>query len=219
MDKFAKEFGNSLIVNVEDDIKDYLEMGIDSFIENETLKEIPIVSSIVSGLKVAKNIYDRNLLKRTLEFIEELNNGTIERDKLIAYKSTIENNSKKCEEELGRVLIYLNNFIDKEKSVMLAKFFKSYIKEEITWSEFGEYAELINRLFVQDISLIKGLEIGTMLPADYHRIERLNSLGIIKIFSKPGLEESEILPRPTNYSGYNYIKLNDYGRKFVKIIK
>lgn len=182
MDKLTNEFKDSLICNTEDVFKDCLELGIDSFIEDGILKDIPIVNSIVSGLKIAKNIYDRNLLKQTLTFIKELNNGTINKEKLIAYRSTIENNTRKCEEELGRVLLYLNMFIDKEKSIMLAKLFKAYIGQIITWNEFCEYSEIINRIFLEDLLILKYIKEGAKYKGkdgDNFRVERLYSLGII----------------------------------------
>lgn len=182
MDKLTNEFKDSLICNTEDVFKDCLELGIDSFIEDGILKDIPIVNSIVSGLKIAKNIYDRNLLKQTLTFIKELNNGTINKEKLIAYRSTIENNTRKCEEELGRVLLYLNMFIDEEKSIMLAKLFKAYIGQIITWNEFCEYSEIINRIFLEDLLILKYIKEGAKYKGkdgDNFRVERLYSLGII----------------------------------------
>lgn len=182
MNKLTNEFKDSLICNTGDVFKDCLELGIDSFIEDGILKDIPIVNSIVSGLKIAKNIYDRNLLKQTLTFIKELNNGTINKDKLIAYRSTIENNAKKCEEELERVLLYLNMFIDKEKSIMLAKLFKAYIGQIITWNEFCEYSEIINRIFLEDLLILKYIKEGAKYKGkdgDNFRVERLYSLGIL----------------------------------------
>lgn len=214
MDKLTEEFKNSLINNAETGLEDYLELAVDNFIEDGILKDIPIVSSIVNGLKFAKNIYDRNLLKQTLVFISELNNGTISKEKLIAYKSTIENNPKKCEEELERILTLLNNFIDKEKSIILAKFFKSYINEEITWNEFCEYSEIINRIFIQDIDIlirIYNKEVVDSWNKERYRIERLVAVGLIYI----GFE-GEI------YSGNNFDDddiLNVYSKKFVEIIK
>jgi len=161
------------------------------------LRELPIVSTIITGLKVAKNIYDRNLLRQTLTFIEELNNGTVSKDKLIAHRSTIENNPKKCEEELGRVLIYLNSFIDKEKSMMLARLYKSYVAEEINWNEFCEYSEIINRLFIQDIRLLKDIYENKINDIENvnetYRLDRLTSIGLIKLYSKSKVSFEELL--------------------------
>lgn len=53
-------------------------------------------------------MHNRNLLNQTLIFMNEFNSGEINNDKLIAYRSTINNNPKKAEEELGRVMILLN---------------------------------------------------------------------------------------------------------------
>ena len=183
MDKLTNDFEKSLFNDSVDIIGDYMEIGIDSFIEKGILKEIPFVKSIVSTLKIGKNIHDRNLLKQTLTFIKEFNSGNISKDKLVAYKSSIENNPKKCEEELGRILILLNNYVDREKSIMLARLYKSYVMQEINWHEFCEFSEIINRLFIQDIQILKGIKdknIDIMNNReDEFRIERLYSLGLI----------------------------------------
>lgn len=154
MDKLVEDFRKSIFSNSFELVSDYIELGIDDFINNEKLNKIPIVNTIVAVLKVGKDIHDRNLLRQTLTFIKEFNSGNISKDKLVAYKSTIENNPKKCEEELGRILLLLNNFIDIKKSIMLSRIFKAYINEKINWNIFCDYAEVINRLFMEDIEIL-----------------------------------------------------------------
>ena len=216
MDKLTEEFAKSLIVSTEDGIKDFLELGIDSFIEDGVLRDIPIVNSIVSGLKFAKNIYDRNLLRRTLEFINELNNGTLNKERLIAYSSTIVNNSKKCEEELGRVLIYLNSFVDKEKSIMLAKVYKAYITQKINWDEFCEFAEIISKIFIQDIQILRKIKDSDMdlivSQDDNYRLERLHSLGLVRISFNP-LTWGDIKDGHIN----SVRTISSLGKKFYKL--
>ena len=82
MDELVENFEKSLFNDSKDIIEDYLEIGIDSIIDNGVLKEIPIVKTIVGVLKVGKNVHDRNLLKQTLEFINEFNRNEIKRRKL-----------------------------------------------------------------------------------------------------------------------------------------
>lgn len=221
MDKLVDDFEKSLFYSSKDVISDYLEIGIDSLMNEGILKEIPIVNTIVGVLKIGKNVHDRNLLKQTLTFINEFNNNKISRDKLEQYKITIENNPKRCEEELGRILLLLNNFIDKEKSIMLAKIFKAYIEKIINWNEFCEYSEIINRLFIQDINLLNMIYDGRVTDTtnigDLYRVERLNSLGIIGISFKS--------TRITTINGVqqenrqdSYLSMNSNGRKFMNII-
>ena len=183
MDELTDSFEKSLFNDSNDVISDYLELGVDSFISDEILKEIPIVKSIASVLRIGKNIHDRNLLKQTLTFINEFNNNNISIEKLNRYREGIENDDKKCEEELGRVLLLLNSYIDKEKSIMLAKLFKAYINMEINWNKFCEYSEIISRLFIQDFDLLRKIYYSQVNDTsninDIYRVERLNSLGVI----------------------------------------
>ena len=129
----------------------------------DILTDFPIIKTIASVLKGAYNIYDRNLLKNTLIFIQELNSGTIDEEKYIAYKTTLEHNPNKCEKELGRVILVLNNIIDVSKSKMLSRLFKAYINKVLTWEEFCEYSEIVNRIFLEDIALLKKLMMEKLL--------------------------------------------------------
>ena len=220
MDKLTEDFEKSLFNNSKEILGEYIELGIDSFINDGILKDIPIVNSIVAVLKIGKNIHDRNLLRQTLTFINEFNSGNISKDKLNAYKSTIENNPKKCEEELGRILILLNSYVDKEKSVMLAKLYKSYVGQDITWSEFCEYSEIINRIFIQDLEILNDIYHGeideTTNRTDMYRIERINSLGIIETSFK-SVKISVINGASQNRQDM-YISINKNGKKFMDII-
>lgn len=220
MDELTDSFEKSLFIDSNDVISDYLELGVDSFISDGILKEIPIVKSIVSVLKIGKNIHDRNLLKQTLTFINEFNNNNISIEKLNRYREDIENNDKKCEEELGRVLLLLNSYIDKEKSIMLAKLFKAYINIEINWNKFCEYSEIINRLFIQDFDLLRKIYYSQVNDTsninDIYRVERLNSLGVIgmtfkssKISSINGVQQSR---------QDSYLTMNINGKGLMDII-
>lgn len=220
MEELTDSFEKSLFNDSNDVISDYLELGVDSFISDGILKEIPIVKSIVSVLKIGKNIHDRNLLKQTLTFINEFNNSNISIEKLNRYREDIENNDKKCEEELGRVLLLLNSYIDKEKSIMLAKLFKAYINIEINWNKFCEYSEIINRLFIQDFDLLRKIYYSQVNDTsninDIYRVERLNSLGVIgmtfkssRISSINGVQQSR---------QDSYLTMNINGKRFMDII-
>lgn len=211
MDKLTTDFEKSLFNDSMDIIADYMEIGIDSFIEEGILKEIPIVKSIVSVLKIGKNVHDRNLLRQTLTFIKEFNSGNISKDKLVAYKSTIENNPKKCEEELGRVLILLNSYVDREKSIMLARLYKSYVNQDVTWSEFCEYSETINRIYIQDMEVLNKIYEGEVISdfnVENYRLDRLSSVGLIHI----GFEGMLVTEDSQNEG------MSEYGKKFTKII-
>lgn len=220
MNQLTEDFEKSLFSNTKDVLEDYIEVGIDALINNDAIKEFPIIKTFAAVLKVGKNIHDRNLLKQTLTFINEFNKNNISVERLNEYKNQIENDSKKCEEELGRVLLLLNNFIDKEKSIMISKVFKAYVKQEITWNEFCEYSEIINRLFIQDFCFLKDIYLGRVNDTtdrnDIYRVERLNSLGIIGMSFKSS-RISTINGVMSNRQD-SYLTMNNNGKKFMNII-
>lgn len=123
MNKIIQQFQNSLFSSAADSIPDIAEFGIDSILDEGILKDFPLMSVLVGVKNVAQNLHDRNLLRQTLTFVKELNDGQLDEEKKEKYKNKINEDPKKAEAELGRVLIILNKNIDIRKSAILANLF------------------------------------------------------------------------------------------------
>lgn len=189
MEELVPQFKKALFGQIIEVSQDFIEIGIDSIMNDEILKQIPILKTIISGGKIIATIQERNLMKNIYIFVKTLNDGSIDEEKKKKYQNKINNNSKLAEKELGRILILLNQYIDNEKSIILSKLFKSYINEILSWEEFCEYSEIVNRMFVQDISILEKIRNHnidlTLNRADEFRVERLYSLGLIGMCFKP----------------------------------
>ena len=213
MNEIVPEFNDSLVIDFSDIVGDYLELGIDSILENDNLKEIPIIKTFISVRKITKSIREGNLIKNLAIFINELNSGKINKEKLSRHREELRKNPKKAEKELGRILIILEQTIDNIKSSILGKLYKSYINQEIDWDIFIEFSEITNRLFVFDINILKVMwsqAHNTYIEQkdDNFRIERMYSLGIIgNIF--PSMNETKHLHGRV---------LNGLGKKYCDII-
>lgn len=216
MNEIIPEFNDSLIINSTDIIGDYLELGIDSILENEILKEIPIFKSLLSVGKISKNIRERNCLKNLAIFTNELNSGNIDAEKLRLYQEELKSNSKKAEKELGRVLIILDQTIDNIKASILGKLYKAYINQVVDWGMFVEFSEITNRLYINDLKILALIYNGNMNDtsnrADLYRVERLNSLGVI------GLAPKSIVIGTGHSRQDSYITLNKIGKMYSDII-
>lgn len=213
MNELVPEFNASLLIDSSDIIGDYLELGIDSILDNESLKEIPIIKTFIGVGKITKSIRERNLMKNLAIFINELNSGKIDKEKLSKHKVELRQNPRKAEKELGRILIILEQTIDNIKSSILGKLYKAYINQEIDWDGFIEFSEITNRLFMFDINILKVMwskEYNAYIEQkdDNFRIERMYSLGIIgNIF--PSINETKHLHGRV---------LNGLGKKYCDII-
>lgn len=216
MNEIVPEFNDSLVIDSSDIMGDYLELGIDSILENDSLKEIPIIKTFLSVGKIAKNIRERNLIKNLVIFLNELNSGNIDKEKLNRHKEELRQDHKKAEKELGRVLIILEQTIDNIKSSILGKLYKAYINQEMDWNLFVEFSEITNRLYVNDLSillLIYNNQLSdTSNRSDLYRIERLNSLGVV------GLAPKAIFIGTNASRQDSYITLNQIGKIYSNII-
>lgn len=76
------EFNNSLIIDSSDLIQDYMEIGIDRIFENEIFKQIPFIKTLLGVVKIRKDLSQRKFTKNLIIFLNELNSGTIDREKL-----------------------------------------------------------------------------------------------------------------------------------------
>lgn len=216
MNEIVPEFNDSLVIDSSDIVGDYLELGIDSILENDSLKEIPIIKTFISVGKITKSIRERNLIKNLVIFINELNSGNIDKEKLKKHKEELNQNPKKAEKELGRILIILEQTIDNLKSSILGKLYKAYINQEIDWDLFVEFSEITNRLYINDLSILslifKNQLSDTSNRSDLYRIERLNSLGVV------GLAPKAIFIGTNASRQDSYITLNQIGKKYSNII-
>lgn len=105
MDKLVPIYKDSIF---NDDVKsvcsDLIEVGIDSVLESGLFQSIPIVGVLVGVGKLGQNIYERNLLRQTISFINELNRKEISQVKLDKYRHKLDSNSDFAEAELCRVV-------------------------------------------------------------------------------------------------------------------
>ena len=216
MDKIIPSFKDSLFSDSTDILGDIAELGIDSLLDDGLFKDFPIVGFLIGVTKTAQNIHDRNLLRQTLNFIKQFNSGKIDTEKLEKYRNEINSNNKKAEEELGRVLIILNNNVELQKSTMLANLFRNYVNEKISWLEFCEFSEIVRMLFISDIECLKNIYSGKTKDTTglvlYH-IDRLISLGLINSSMKSIMTSSLSGTRMDKY-----VNLTAIGGKFYQSI-
>ena len=89
MSELVPALKNTLFSSTYEVISEYIELGIDSLLESEALKEIPVVNTIAAICKTGYNLHERNLIKQTLTFISEFNSGSISQEKLEEHRKYI----------------------------------------------------------------------------------------------------------------------------------
>ena len=213
MEKLLPSFEESLFdSNLIDSGIDIAEIGIDSIIDNPILNSISFVKTILGIAKTAQNIYDRNLIKQTLSFIKGYNSGELEEEKINAYRKKITNDTKKAEEELGRVMVILNKTVESKKSLIMGRLFQAYVMGNIDWNTFCDLSDATDSMFLSDIPILLKTQCDGLENPDSnvsYRADRLAALGLVKTGSGTADAGEGAL------RFFSYAKITKFGELFV----
>jgi hypothetical protein len=130
-------------------VQDFGEVALDSILDDDLVKEVPVIGTIVRLGKVSITIRDRFLVRKVLLFLEGLSDVPQVQRKEFLRK--IEDDDS-FEKRVGETLIMLLDRCDHlDKPRLMSKLFSAYIKEEIDYDEFLRYSIAIDRAFIKDL--------------------------------------------------------------------
>lgn len=203
--------------NITDILADIIEIGFDSDLQDGIFKEIPVIRMIAGLTKVGFAIRDRIMMVKTAHFLQAFHNDTIDPVLLEKHRKELEQNPRKAEQELSRVIILLDRAIEEIQAKHLGAFYRNHINERINWEQFVELSEANDRLFLADLSLLEKIAVSPikeneeLSPQIKYQIERLRSLGMV-------IEGYNILDAGTfdNWeSPRDYMAASSFGKLFV----
>ncbi len=183
---------------------DYLELGLDSILDDGLLKDIPVVNSIISLYKTGVNLRERFLIKKLLVFLTSLADTAIE-DR-IEFIRKHEKESAKIGEEL---IILLDRLDHVNKPEYVAKLFKHYLNEEISLIIYRRLCQIIDKCFIEDLKFLKENEGSEIVTG----IEALglanNGLAVRASFDGGTFDE-------VNYNPKTDYRINELGKLLIK---
>jgi len=175
------------------------EVSIDRLLKDGTLKDISIIGTIVNLINLGANIKDKLFLKKIISFLNEIKDVAKEERKEIINKI---DNSKKYRIKVGEKLLYIiDSCSDYENSEMVARLFKKFIEDKISYDDFLRSSNAIER--------ITNFDLKWFLKND-HRFFRIENVPGNLISS--GLFDLQDIPVNVNVvkKSYDDIKMEDF---------
>lgn len=202
-----------------DCISSLAEIGLDSILEDGLFKDIPIVSTVISLYKIGNSLKDRYNLKKTLIFINEINNGIANEEKRLEYCAKFKNNDNFRNQEIEYLLVLIDRYISYDKPKMLAKIYLAYLDGVLTWEELTMYAEVVDRFIYGDLEMLKkGNQCDVPVEMIPDSLLRVISLGLVVEAEQPIHTTTTLgtitIPVPKEK---NYI-LTEFGAKLLEIL-
>ncbi|CEQ21603.1 Uncharacterised protein [[Clostridium] sordellii] len=131
-------------------LMDYSEIGVDQFLNDDFLKEIPILKSFASAINLGKTINNAYFYKKLALFIQNIQGITTEdREKFL-------NKYCKDDELFGeRLIICIDRLDEIPKSVYLANIFKKLCNDDIDQETFFRFISIIDKIYSVDLDFLK----------------------------------------------------------------
>lgn len=217
MDKITKSLQESIKASKLDKLddtlgelyQDYSEVGLDLFISDEILKELPIIKTLIAVPKIWQGISNYLLANKVLKFLFQLKDIPIEvREKFIK-----ELEGEKKGKIIGQLMLILDKHDQYKKSKLQGKLFKALILNKIDDQEYFSLTYAVSLMNIEHLDKLIAFYItipeGTSPQMSTELLYNFGFLQLIKIDnSQIGL---------IGGGGPNY-KRCDLGNKFVSII-
>jgi len=125
---------------------DYSEIYIDDFINNEALKAVPLVKSVVGVLKTGVTINQFWFAKKLFTFIQEFNKGTIEERKFNEFKLKLQTDNKFEKQVAEKLMIFIDRHIEINQTKITSNLFRAYVNGNLNYTELCNMLASIDNL-------------------------------------------------------------------------
>jgi len=160
--EIEQSFSDSLKVSgLSDASIDIAESSIDLLLNNDLIKQIPIVKILLGVAQTSISIQDKLLLKKIISFLNNIDDVSIQERNSEIDKI---DNSKKYRLKVGEKLLYLiDSCDDHEVAERIAKLFSAFLKHKISYDEYLEASSILTRLSYADLELfLQSYNVSTM---------------------------------------------------------
>lgn len=139
---------------------EYLELGVDTMLESETLKDIPLVNSVVAIYNVAGSIRDKMLTSKLLRFMTQL--SEIPQEERIKMVEKLNEDEKFSGRAGSAVIEILDRLESDRKPELAAIFFACYARNEISFLELRRILLALERIPSFDIDKLETFSKSTI---------------------------------------------------------
>ncbi|AXP82943.1 hypothetical protein CJ739_3884 [Mariniflexile rhizosphaerae] len=132
----------------------YAELALDSFLDNEAIKEIPIVKSIVGIVKGGMKVREIYFAKKLLTFLKEFHSAKLKDSIKIEFQKKFKTDKKYRNSVVEQIMILNERILEIEKSKILANLFASHLNDKFDWQGFLNLSYCTERLNLTAIDFL-----------------------------------------------------------------
>ncbi len=153
-DSIKKDLGLSLIDTLASSdlsgvLEDQAEVIVDRILKDGLLKDIPIISTITGAVKTVIAVRDYLLVLKLVRFLQGIN---ITEEERAHFEKTIGDDAEYRRTVGQNLLMLIDSLDDVTKADMVARLFKAFLQDNITYDEFKRFASVVESIFIGDLN-------------------------------------------------------------------
>lgn|GEM_PF-6517809 len=188
------------------------EVGVDSFIKDGLLRDIPVIGSVVGIFKFGTSIADALLLAKIKRFIENIGSVSQEEKEQFNKKMKADGLASKTSR---MILQYTNSYDSEQKAEIFGYLFGELIRGDLDEVTFRRFASLVGNMNTQDLKdfVLRDGKFDWLYAHDYiaHGLA---------MFEVPRIESlDDIRPKDAvDQTGMTY-GVNPWGAEVIRVLK
>jgi hypothetical protein len=136
---------------------DYADIALHEFCDNELLKELPIIKSVVGAVRIGNNVKEIFFIKKLLSFLKELHSGILDSSAMEDFKTRYDTDNKYKNQVIEQVMVMNDRFISVEKSKIYAQILKAHFYGKLCWDNFIAVTAILDIVNLKAIPYLKKL--------------------------------------------------------------
>jgi hypothetical protein len=212
-----KEFKESILntVSIKEQVIDVFEALIDSQIESEFIKSIPVLGWAVKAVGAVDKIKTNFLVNKILLFLKGISN--LSEDELTQFENRFLSNQNNVDKFYQALLISIDRLDHLDKSTIVSALFKSLIHNKINEAYFLRSVNIIQNIYIEDL---KEYLTGRLTFTSSEIYEKAN---VTQIYLSFGLLNSHIVQQENATQRVHqeaelrfHYMYSSFGQKFIK---
>lgn len=148
----------SELVNKNFDVSiDYGELFIDTVMEHEVLKEIPLAKTVVAVGSAFASMRDKANLLKLFVFLKEVHKGSVTEEERKGFNDKLQQDAKWRKRALEHVLLQIDRIHSVEKAEILGRLFMNHIRGAIDWPRFMSLSVCLENIHPDSFSFFEEL--------------------------------------------------------------
>lgn len=192
------------------------EVGIDALIKDPTLKEVPILGSVLNLIKLSLSIQDRIFINKLKSFIDNVEKNKKWKEKF--------SDPKECKKISKQLIYIIDSSDDEEKIEAIGMLFNHFVQGEITKEHYFYLCDIIKKSYWPILKTMYTIKENRVLnDGSQYDQEKINHLYSLNLFDYSGMTIPQFDSKNNTIkkTGSIILLINTYGdimRQFTNII-